>query len=70
MRLYTADEISKLLEEFGNYKLNSNDQRESMDYMSTVQVIARAIDDFLEEYGRQQKKSTFFGLFQCGDDEE
>lgn len=69
MRLYTADEINALLNRFAAIKLRKNDQRMEMDYMATVQSIARLIDDFLDKYTKPQR-SYFFGLFGAEDEDE
>lgn len=67
MRLYTADEATNLIDRFSKVKLNANDQRMMMDYMEVMQIMSKAIEDFLEKY-EEPKRSFFIGLF-GGDDE-
>ena len=68
MRLYTADEATNLIDRFSKVKLNANDQRMVMDYMEVMQIMSKAIEDFLEKY-EEPKRSFFFGLFGSEDDE-
>ena len=68
MRLYTAEEISKLLERFGKFKMDGKSERVRLDYLAVTQSIATIIDEFLEEHEKPQK-TTFFGIFGAGDEE-
>lgn len=68
MRLYTAEEISKLLERFGKFKMDGKSDRVRLDYLAATQSIATIIDEFLEEHEKPQK-TTFFGIFGAGDEE-
>ena len=68
MRLYTAEEISKLLERFGKFKMDGKSERVRLDYLAVTQSIAKIIDEFLEEHEKPQK-TTFFGIFGSGDEE-
>lgn len=68
MRLYTAEEISKLLERFGKFKMDGKSERVRLDYLAVTQSIAKIIDEFLEEHEKPQK-TTFFGIFGAGDEE-
>ena len=68
MKLYTAEEISKLLERFGKFKMDDKSERVKLDYLAVTQSIAKIIDEFLEEHEKPQK-TTFFGIFGSGDEE-
>lgn len=67
MRLYTADEATNLIDRFSKVKLNANDQRMMMDYMEVMQIMSKAIEDFLEKY-EEPKRSFFIGLFGSGEE--
>ena len=68
MKLYTDEEISKLLERFGKFKMDDKSERVRLDYIAVTQSIAKIIDEFLEEHEKPQK-TTFFGIFGSGDEE-
>lgn len=67
MRLYTADEATNLIDRFSKVKLNANDQRMMMDYMEVMQIMSKAIEDFLGKY-EEPKRSFFIGLFGSGEE--
>ena len=67
MKLYTADEATNLIDRFSKVKLNANDQRMMMDYMEVMQIMSKAIEDFLEKY-EEPKRSFFIGLFGSGEE--
>lgn len=62
MKLYTADEVTAIVNRFCQIKVNPNDQRMLMDYLEVMQTIGSSMDAFIDRYGKPQK-SFFLGLF-------